>query len=179
MKGLAMAASSVTSPTPGRTRRWSPRRLGAWALGSLLVLLLALQLVPYGRDHTNPPVVAEPAWDSPETRALFVRACADCHSNQTVWPWYSNVAPVSWLVAHDVEEGRAKFNVSMWGQQRNEGDEAAEAVREGEMPMKIYLPTHPEARLTPTEREQLIAGLTATFGGDGGGHSGGSADDDE
>jgi mono/diheme cytochrome c family protein len=143
------------------------------------VLLLAMQLVPYGRDHTNPPVVAEPTWDSPQTRALFVRACADCHSNQTVWPWYSNIAPVSWLVAHDVEEGRAKFNVSMWGQQRNEGDEAAEAVREGEMPMKIYLPTHPEARLTPAEREQLIAGLTATFGGESGGPSGGSADGDD
>lgn len=159
-----MATSSVTSPPAGRTRRWSPRRLGAWALGALLVLLLAIQLVPYGRDHTNPPVVAEPAWDSPETRALFVRACADCHSNQTVWPWYSNIAPVSWLVAHDVKEGRTKFNVSMWGQQRNEGDEAAKTVREGEMPMKIYLPTHPEARLTPAEREQLIAGLAATFG---------------
>ncbi|HMQ34622.1 MAG TPA: heme-binding domain-containing protein [Chloroflexaceae bacterium] len=174
-----MAPSSVTSPPAGSTRRWSPRRLGAWLLGALLVLLLAMQLVPYGRDHTNPPVIAEPAWDSPETRALFVRACADCHSNQTVWPWYSNVAPVSWLVAHDVEEGRAKFNVSMWGQQRNEGDEAAETVREGEMPLKIYLPTHPEARLTPAEREQLIAGLTATFGGEGGGHSVGGADDDD
>lgn len=174
-----MASSSVTSPTPGSTRRWSPRRLGAWSLGALLVLLLAMQLVPYGRDHTNPPVVAEPTWDSPETRALFVRACADCHSNQTVWPWYSNIAPVSWLVAHDVEEGRAKFNVSMWGQQRNEGDEAAETVREGEMPLKIYLPTHPEARLTPAERERLIAGLAATFGGEDGGHSGDSADGDD
>jgi mono/diheme cytochrome c family protein len=171
------SATSATSPPAGRTRRWSPRRLGGWALGALLVLLLAMQLVPYGRDHTNPPVVAEPAWDSPETRALFVRACADCHSNQTVWPWYSNVAPVSWLVAHDVEEGRAKLNVSMWGQQRNEGDEAAEAVREGEMPMKIYLPTHPEARLTPAEREQLITGLTATFGDEGGGPGGERADD--
>jgi mono/diheme cytochrome c family protein len=170
-----MATSSLTSPPTGRTRRWSPRRLGALALGALLVLLLAMQLVPYGRNHTNPPVVAEPAWDSPESRALFVRACADCHSNQTAWPWYSNIAPVSWLLAHDVEEGRAKFNVSMWGQQRNEGDEAAETVSEGEMPLKIYLPTHPEARLTPAEREQLIAGLTATFGGEGGGQSGGES----
>lgn len=171
-----MAPSSAPSPTAGPPRRWSPRRLGARALGALLVLLLAIQLVPYGRDHTNPPVVAEPAWDSPETRALFVRACADCHSNQTVWPWYSHIAPVSWLVAHDVAEGRAKFNISMWGQQRNEGDEAAESVREGEMPLPIYLPTHPEARLTTAEREQLIAGLTATFGGEGEGPSGGDAD---
>lgn len=174
-----MTATPVTSPSAGRTRRWSPRRLGAWALGALLVLLLAMQLVPYGRDHSNPAVVAEPAWDSPETRALFVRACADCHSNQTVWPWYSNIAPVSWLVAHDVEEGRAKLNVSMWGQQRNEGDEAAESVREGEMPLQIYLPTHPEARLTPAEREQLIAGLAATFGDEGGEHAGDTPDHDD
>jgi mono/diheme cytochrome c family protein len=130
-------------------------------------LFLAIQLVPYGHEHVNPPVVAEPAWDSPETKALFARACADCHSNETVWPWYSSVAPVSWLVVHDVEEGRATFNVSEWGRPENEGDEAAETVQEGEMPLKIYLPTHPEARLTPAERQQLIAGLTATFGGEG------------
>ncbi len=174
-----MAGSSVTTPSASVTRRWSPRRLGAWALGALLVLLLAIQLVPYGRDHSNPPVVAEPAWDSPETRALFVRACADCHSNQTVWPWYSYIAPVSWLVTRDVIKGREKFNVSLWGQQRNEGDEAASAVREGEMPLWFYLPLHPEAKLTPAEQQQLIAGLTATFGGEGGGRGSGEAQGDD
>ena len=60
---------------------------------------LLIQLVPFGRDHTNPPVVQEPKWDSPATRELAKRACFDCHSNETVWPWYSNIAPVSWLVA--------------------------------------------------------------------------------
>ena len=60
-------------------------------------LFLAIQFVPYGRDHSNPPVIGEPTWNSPETRALAVRACFDCHSNETVWPWYSNIAPVSWL----------------------------------------------------------------------------------
>lgn len=174
-----MIPSTVTSPSIGATRRWSPRRLGSWALGTLLVLLLAIQLVPYGRDHTNPPVVAEPAWNSPETRALFVRACADCHSNQTAWPWYSNVAPISWLIARDVEEGRKKLNVSMWGQQRNEGSEAAEAVREGEMPLWFYLPLHPEARLSPAEQQQLIAGLTATFGGESGGRGSSEAHGDD
>lgn len=172
-----MAAPSASSQPVRTTRRWSPRRLAAWAFGALLVLFLALQLVPYGRNHTNPPVAAEPAWDSPQTRALFVRACADCHSNQTVWPWYSNIAPVSWLVARDVVEGREKFNVSQWGLQRNEGDEAAETVREGEMPLWFYLPLHPEARLSPAEREQLIAGLTATFGSEGGGEGGGEGDE--
>ena len=73
-------------------------------------VLLIIQFVPYGRDHTNPPVIAEPAWDSPQTRALFFRACADCHSNETTWPWYSTIAPASWLITRDVMEGRATFN---------------------------------------------------------------------
>ena len=54
-------------------------------------------IVPFGHSHTNPPVTKEPAWNSPDTRALVQRACFDCHSNQTTWPWYSHVAPVSWL----------------------------------------------------------------------------------
>lgn len=128
-------------------------------------LLVLIQLVPYGRNHTNPPVVSTPMWDSPRTVELFDRACADCHSHDTVWPWYSHVAPVSWLVQHDVDEGRAKFNVSLWGVQReNEGDEAAETVETGEMPFRPYLLTHPEARLTEAEKNDLIQGLLATFG---------------
>ena len=78
----------------------------ALRVGGFVVLVVVLfgliQLVPVQR--TNPPVVAEPPWDSPETRALAVRACFDCHSNETVWPWYAYVAPVSWLVAHDTDE---------------------------------------------------------------------------
>ncbi|MFV9507285.1 MAG: heme-binding domain-containing protein, partial [Oscillochloridaceae bacterium umkhey_bin13] len=173
MKGMIMTAS------PGSTRRWSAHRLATWALGGLLVIFLGMQLVPYGRDHTNPPVSAEPAWDSPATRALFVRACADCHSNQTVWPWYSNIAPVSWLVTHDVIEGREAFNVSEWGRKaKNEGDDAAETVREGEMPLWFYVPLHPEARFTPAEEQQFIAGLIATFGGEGG-EAGRETDDED
>ncbi|MCJ7766385.1 MAG: heme-binding domain-containing protein, partial [Thiovulaceae bacterium] len=82
-------------------------------LAAFVLALLLIQIVPYGREHANAPVVAEPQWDTPETRALFFRACADCHSNETKWPWYSNVAPVSWMVQYDVNEGREKFNVSM------------------------------------------------------------------
>ncbi|UFS62577.1 heme-binding domain-containing protein [Sulfurimonas sp. HSL-3221] len=130
-----------------------------------LAFVTAIQIIPFGHDHTNPPVVAEPAWDTPQTRTLFMRACADCHSNETVWPWYSHVAPVSWLVAHDVEEGRENFNVSVWGvQKKNKGYDAAEEVEEDDMPPAVYLPTHPEARLTPEEKTALIAGLKATFG---------------
>lgn len=133
------------------------------ALAAVLLLVLA-QLVPYGRDHTNPPVVAEPAWDSPKTREIFLRTCGDCHSNETQWPWYSSVAPVSWLVQRDVEEGRGELNVSQWGQGEQEGDEAAGMVRKGEMPPWFYLPAHPEAKLSDADRDALIAGLVATFG---------------
>lgn len=134
--------------------------------GVLLAGFLLVQLVPYGRAHDNPPVVAEPQWDSPQTRALFFRACGDCHSNETRWPWYTTIAPISWLAQRDVEEGRAKCNVSEWGTGRQECREAAETVIEGSMPPWYYLPLHPAARLTASERDQLIQGLLATFGGE-------------
>jgi len=140
-----------------------PRWKSVLAVASLvaLALLLVIQVVPYGRDHHNPPVVAEPRWNSSTTRELAVRACFDCHSNQTQWPWYSNVAPMSWLVQNHVEEGRRELNFSVWSQ--GEGDEAAEAVRDGEMPPRSYTLLHPEARLTDAEREQLARGLDASL----------------
>lgn len=134
-------------------------------------IFLAIQLVPYGWNRTNPPVVAEPGWDSSRTRELFVRACADCHSNQTRWPWYSRVAPVSWLVVRDVEAGRSHFNVSEWNRPQKDAREAAEEVREGNMPLPVYLPAHPEARLSATEKAELVRGLEATFGTERGGDS--------
>ena len=78
------------------------------------VVLLAIQLVPYGRDHTNPRTVQEIKWNTPATRALAQERCFACHSNLTDWPWYTNIAPVSWLTQHDVEDGRAKLNFSEW-----------------------------------------------------------------
>lgn len=134
------------------------------AAGVAFIVLLGAQLAPYGRAHTNPPGRTEPKWSSPEVRALAQRACFDCHSNETRWPWYSHVAPVSWLVQRDVDKGRSKLNFSEWQLPQKEADEAAEEVQKGEMPMKIFLPLHPEARLTDAERLQLIAGLKATLG---------------
>jgi mono/diheme cytochrome c family protein len=134
-------------------------------LGAVLAGLFGLaQLVPVGAPRSNPPVLGEPSWDSPRTRELFFRACADCHSNQTRWPWYSHVAPVSWLVAHDVAAGRRHLDVSEWTRPQKHARHAAEQVREGEMPLAMYLPMHAEARLTAAEKSELIAGLEATFG---------------
>jgi mono/diheme cytochrome c family protein len=132
---------------------------------AVVVLFLLIQLLPIGRDHTNPPIQAEPQWDSPKTKALFDRTCADCHSHTTKWPWYSNVAPLSWIISDHVMEGREHFNVSAWGlQKHNEGEEAAEELEEGEMPVFGYTITHPEARLSREEKALLIQGLEATFG---------------
>jgi len=131
-------------------------------------VFLLIQVVPYGRAHTNPPRTGEPSWSAPPVRQLFFRACADCHSNETRWPWYSHVAPVSWLVQRDVEHARSHFNVSEWGREGNEGDEAAEELESEEMPPWFYLPLHPEARLSQAEERELLAGLRATFGEHGG-----------
>lgn len=137
----------------------------------LIVLVLgcvALQLVPVPRD--NPPVTREVRWDSPETRALAQRACLDCHSNETVWPWYAYVAPISWLVVRDVQQGRAVLNFSEWDRQRGEEagepEEMAEVIYEGEMPPQSYLITHPAARLTAAEKQALARGLQATVAND-------------
>ena len=131
----------------------------------LIGLSILIQFIPYGKDHVNPPIISEVKWDSPKTKSLFMKACADCHSHETKWPWYSNVAPVSWFIYHDVEEGREHFNVSAWGnQEENEGNEAAETIEKGEMPMKVYLLAHPEARLSADEKKSLIRGLKNTFG---------------
>lgn len=144
---------------------------------ALLVLasFLAIQLVPYGRDHANPPVVREPEWDSPATRTLAERACFDCHSNRTNWPWYASVAPVSWLVQRDVAEGRRKLNFSEWDRAQRAAHEAAEATREGEMPLETYTWLHPEARLDPTQRQQLAAGLARSLGTELRAHGSGDA----
>lgn len=135
-----------------------------FSISGLLVLFILIQLIPFGRQHTNPPVVQEPRWDSVQTRELAQRACFDCHSNESVWLWYSNVAPVSWLVQRDVNEGREKLNFSDWGRAR-EKDEIIEVIQEGEMPMAIYLIMHPEARLNAAEKKALISGLQATIYG--------------
>jgi mono/diheme cytochrome c family protein len=136
------------------------------AVSGLVVLaaMVAIQLVPYGRDHANPPITGEPQWDTPRTRALAVRACFDCHSNETVWPWYSHVAPVSWLVQRDVEEGRRALNYSEWNRGQREAHESARSVRTGEMPPWYYALPVTRARLTREERDHLIAGLEASFG---------------
>ncbi len=123
------------------------------AAGLLLGLVVLMQVITVERD--NPPITGTIV-TPPAVTSVLRRSCFDCHSNETVWPWYSRVAPVSWLVAHDVHEGREHLNFSEWRplaretKQRRLGD-IIEVLREGEMPPGIYTPLHPEARLSMEE----------------------------
>ena len=137
------------------------RRNGLILLAGL-VLFGLIQLIPYGHDHTNPPVIQEPNWDSPTTRDLARRACFDCHSNETIWYWYTGIAPFSWLIQNDAEEGRYVLNFSEWGRGAIEVNEISEAVLEGNMPPASYLLLHPPARLNGAEIQALVNGLNAT-----------------
>ena len=132
---------------------------------AILVAGIAIQLIPYGRNHANPPVVREPVWNSLATRDLAKKACFDCHSNETTWPWYSKIAPLSWLVYWDVVEGRKELNFSDWRDGSRKSEQAAEIVKEvleGEMPPLQYYIAHPEAKLDDRSKKLLIDGLAAT-----------------
>ena len=133
--------------------------LGVFVLGFLLI-----QLIPFGHNHTNPPTVAEPKWSSPQARALVKQHCFQCHSNETEWPWYSNIAPGSWLIAFDVIEGRQKFNFSDWNKNPGELDEMVGAIQEGEMPPFQYWITHPNSRMNDQQKQELITALQSSIG---------------
>jgi hypothetical protein len=141
-----------------------------------LALLAVIQAVPYGANHTNPPVRLEPPWDSERTRRLAGRVCFDCHSNETVWPWFSHVAPLSWLIQRDVKQGRRVVNVSEWDRRQNEAMESAKALRSGAMPPRRYAWVRPAMRLSATERQDLLRGLEATLGSRRAGSKGGTVE---
>jgi len=134
-----------------------------WMISALAVAAIAIQFVPV--DRTNPPVEGEvPA--TAEVRSILRRACYDCHSNETVWLWYSYVAPMSWLIARDVREGRDALNFSTWNQldaidQAKGLRESWKETEEGEMPPWFYVPLHWSASLSGQDRAALHAWATA------------------
>lgn len=132
-------------------------------LGVLVGVFAAMQIVPYGRTHENPPTVLEPTWDSPRTRELAVRACFDCHSNHTKWPWYANVAPMSWAVQADVENARDIVNFSEWNRTYPLAVYSGQRTLDENMPPYKYKMAHPEAQLTEQEKLDLARGLDATI----------------
>ena len=126
-------------------------------LGLPLAVLAGLQFLPAAR--TNPPPGTE--IDVPEpVAAILKRSCYDCHSNGTRWPWYSGVAPVSWWLSDDVNEGREHLNFTEWTRDANTAAldlaKVYDQVSEGEMPPVSYLLLHPGARLSDAEREKIL-----------------------
>ena len=118
-------------------------------------VLIVIQFIPV--DRSNPPVEGE-IMESTELKTVLKKSCYDCHSNETVWPWYSYVAPVSWLVADDVHEGRKHLNFSNWQnievrKVSKAKQEIWEMVSEGEMPLSKYVLLHPEAKLSEKDKQ--------------------------
>lgn len=121
-------------------------------------VFLLLQLWPV--ERANPPVSEAALRAPPEVEAVLRAACYDCHSNETRWPWYSYIAPISWQVAHHVEDGRAELNFSEWGAYRESkqlslAEEMLEQIEQGEMPTWDYELAHPQARLEPAQVDIL------------------------
>ncbi|MBU1678642.1 MAG: heme-binding domain-containing protein [Bacteroidetes bacterium] len=127
---------------------------------SLLVLGSVFVVIQFiGTDKINPEITAELS-APPEIKMIFKSSCYDCHSNQTKWPWYSYVAPVSWLVARDVKEGREHLNFSEWGNYNSEDmldikREIWEEIKKGNMPMKIYTYLHGDAVLSAEDKASI------------------------
>ena len=133
-----------------------------------MVSFLILQVIPVGslravlKRNPNPPISATIEWNSPSTNNLARKACFDCHSNETVYPWYAQVAPVSWLVTRDVNRGRAAMNFSEDAPtEYNLKD--LEWHLSNDMPPNIYLIMHMSAKLTDEEITALLEGFQATF----------------
>lgn len=157
----ALPTASSAAAAPGELGR-------AIASGLILaaVTLLVIQVVPVTRD--NPPVETAIAWDSQRTEELAQRACMDCHSNATTWPWYAYVAPASWLTALHVHEGREGLNFSAINQYPPDRRDdlpggIKRRVENGRMPLPDYLLLHPVARLTEAEQAELIEGIEASL----------------
>jgi hypothetical protein len=131
-----------------------------WRIIIAGLILIGLLSVIFPVDRTNPPVTGE--IKAPEkVMAILRRSCYDCHSNETVWPWYSYVAPMSWLVSDDVKVGRTHMNFSEWSsyndkQKKHKRKECGELVEEGEMPLWFYLPLHQEADLSSEDIELIL-----------------------
>lgn len=146
-----------------------PKRHRRLLIGFIVAIIggvIFMQFLPLGISRNNPPVIAEVSWDSPVTADLARRACYDCHSNETFWPWYSYVAPMSWMIVQDIVKGREVLNFSEWTPEQAamlKTEEAVELVSKGQMPLPYYEILHPEASLSEQETAQLIYGMIETF----------------
>ncbi len=155
----------MTTPTAPRTLKAKLKKAALIGNGVMFVVLLGLQFVSVKGIGDNPKerfALEAPA----DVKAILVKACLDCHSNETRWPFYARVAPGSWLILRDVKKGRARFNMSEWGDSDEDArnldkENAWDQISEGEMPPWFYIPMHPDARLNDAEKNTLKTWLLA------------------
>ena len=155
--------------TWGRTGAGPGFAIGSLVVSGLVVVGL-IQLVPYGRDRTQPPITGEPQWASAETRTLMVRACYHCHASEVEYPAYASIAPSSWAVQSHIAGGRSEVNYQQFATNPGNADETIRVIRDGSMPPAYFtrFGLNPEAALTDEERATLVAGLEKTPGMSGG-----------
>jgi hypothetical protein len=176
MAALALAVWWVVLEVLARRRSGAvqaPREARTAVVAGIAVVLVGfglMQAVPYGRDHSNPPVTGEPTWHDEATRTLMVRACFQCHSSEVDYPWYADIAPTSWAVQHHIDEARGKVNYSQFATDPGDANETIEVIRDGSMPPAYFtrFGNNATANLTDEEKAQLIAGLEKTPGMSGG-----------
>jgi hypothetical protein len=135
-------------------------------LFTALGVFVAIQLVPYGWWHENPPVVHDTPWPTAQAARVARVSCYDCHSNESEWPVYSYVAPMSWLVRNDVEEGRSELNFSEWPLDDKQLDDTLDVIEDRKMPPDQYTLIHRNARLTDAEA-RVLADAIRSLGGSG------------
>lgn len=145
-------------------RKLFSNKIFVFLMAAAAAAFVFLQFIPQDEALANPPVVREPNWDSAETRALAKRACFDCHSNETDWPWYARVQPMSMMMQQDIAAARSLMNFSEWKDVTFiTADLIEKKLRAGEMPLPEYVLMHPDAKLTDAEIDALVAGLRKTF----------------
>lgn len=148
------------------------KKIVLFFFGLLVLGFAAAQLVR--PDMTNPPVEAAMLVDSntsipADVKPIFKKACADCHTNETRYPWYSKITPVNWWLQDHIDEGREHMNLSL---SMDEVDDVCEQVESGEMPLPSYTWGHPEAVLTAGEKQILCSWAGAAEGGNETGEGG-------
>jgi hypothetical protein len=141
--------------------------VAALGIGVIALQVFPIQLLAHDLGRYDQPVTNQISWNSADVERLVRQACYDCHSNETRYPFYASIAPISWLINSDVNEGRRALNFSTQSASQIDPEELAETVLEGEMPPAIYLPLHPEANLTADERQTLVQGFYASLSGRG------------
>ena len=158
-------------------RRSARMRTALWVIGALVAVFILIQFVPFGRDHTNPPATNPFRWTSSQAKAIARRSCYDCHSNHTRYWWAVDIAPFSWLAAHDIQDGRARLNFSEWTGSLS--TPALESAVSNNMPPLQYTLLHPSAKLSAADKQTLLDGfqqsVAAMDSGSGSGSSSGSS----